>query len=71
MNKIIEIINKHNSKFIYRGVPNKDYKLLPSLHRDPSLGGVGDYGNFYEDFIKEISKEFKCLFNGTEIFLLE
>lgn len=48
MDDILKQIDLFEHKFIFRGVPNKKFKMIPSLLRNDA---VDDYGNYYEEFI--------------------
>lgn len=48
MDDILKQIELFEHKYIFRGVPNKKYKMLPSLLRNDALN---DYGNYYKEFL--------------------
>lgn len=48
MDDILKQIDLFEHKFIFRGVPNKKFKMIPSLLRNDA---VDDYGNYYEEFL--------------------
>ena len=41
-------MNYLNINILFRGVPNKEYKMIPSLLREDA---VNDYGNYCEEFL--------------------
>lgn len=52
MEQILKQIELFEHKYIFRGVPNKNFKMIPSLLRVDALDdAVVDYGNYYEEFL--------------------
>ncbi len=48
MEQILKQIELFEHKYIFRGVSNKNFKMIPSLLR---VDAVDDYGNYYEEFL--------------------
>lgn len=48
MEQILKQIELFEHKYIFRGVSNKNFKMLPSLLRNDALN---DYGNYYKEFL--------------------